>query len=472
VLIRQIADDKLSQYAYLVGCQATKEALLVDPERDIDRYLEIARREGLSIVAVAETHIHADFLSGAREFGRRFPKTRLYLSDEGAPDWRSEWAHRDAVDARLVKDGDRFAVGNIEFEVRHTPGHTPEHVVYLVTDRGAGADRPMGVLSGDFVFVGDLGRPDLLETAAGEVGAREPAARRLYASATAFLGLDDWLQVWPAHGAGSACGKALGAIPQSTVGYERRFSPALAAVAEGEARFVDFILDGQPEPPLYFARMKRLNRDGAAILGDLPRPRRLTAEELADLLAEPSVVVLDTRTPRAAYHARHLRGALYAAFDRSFNTVAGSYLDETHRIVLLIDPARVDEAVRDLVRVGLDRVEAFADPTVLEGTELAPHLVSSRQANFAELEALRAAGGSPSILDARGAAEHRARSIPGETNIAHTRLAARLADVPADEPLYVHCAVGARATVAASWLERQGRDVVVVDEAFSRWQPL
>jgi hydroxyacylglutathione hydrolase len=156
--------------------------------------------------------------------------------------------------------------------------------------------------------------------------------------------------------------------------------------------------------------------------------------------------------------------------------VAGSYLDETHRIVLLIDPARVDEAVRDLVRVGLDRVEAFADPAVLEGAAesqaLAPHLVSSRQANFAELEALRAAGGSPSILDARGAAEHRARSIPGETNIAHTRLAARLADVPADEPLYVHCAVGARATVAASWLERQGRDVVVVDEAFSRWQPL
>ena len=121
--------------------------------------------------------------------------------------------------------------------------------------------------------------------------AREPAARLLYASATAFLGLDDWLQVWPAHGAGSACGKALGAIPQSTVGYERRFSPALAAVAQGEAQFVDFILDGQPEPPLYFARMKRLNRDGVPVLGELPRPRRLAAEELADWLGDPSVVV-------------------------------------------------------------------------------------------------------------------------------------------------------------------------------------
>jgi hydroxyacylglutathione hydrolase len=474
LLIRQIVDERLAQYAYLVGCQATKEALLVDPERDIDRYLEIARREGLSIVGVAETHIHADFLSGAREFAHRFPEVRLYLSDEGGPDWTSEWARRDGANAQFLRHGDRFSVGNIDFEALHTPGHTPEHVAYLVTDRGAGADRPMGLLSGDFVFVGDLGRPDLLETAAGVAGAREPSARRLFESARTFLDFDDWIQIWPAHGAGSACGKALGAIPQSTVGYERRFSPALAAAARGESAFVDFILDGQPEPPLYFATMKRLNKEGAPVLGRMPTPRSLGAAdavELAALAVDPTVVVVDTRLPRTIYQAAHLRGSLYAPLDKSFNTVAGSYLRPDDRIVLIVEEARRDEAVRDLVRVGLDRVEAWVGPEVIDRPELDSLRVATRLGSFEQLEALRTQQ-PVAILDTRGAVEHAARSIPGEVNIAHTRLASRLGDVPggADEPVWVHCGLGARAAVAASWLERAGREVVLVDEAFANWR--
>ena len=178
MLIRQIFDEKLAQYAYLVGCQASGDALIIDPERDIDRYVEIAESEGLTITAVAETHIHADFLSGAREFAERFG-ARLYLSDEGDADWKYEWAAHGEYDAQLLKDGDAFKVGNIAVQAVHAPGHTPEHLVFLITDEGGGADEPMGMASGDFVFVGDLGRPDLLETAANLAGMMEPSARRI-----------------------------------------------------------------------------------------------------------------------------------------------------------------------------------------------------------------------------------------------------------------------------------------------------
>ena len=164
LLFRQIEDDKLAQYAYLVGCQKTKEALIIDPERDVDRYVAVAAAAGLEIVAVAETHIHADFLSGARELAEQHG-VRLYLSKEGGPDWQSFWAQDSDYDVRFLADGDTFKVGNIEVKALHTPGHTPEHMSFLITDLGGGADAPMGMATGDFVFVGDLGRPDLLESA-------------------------------------------------------------------------------------------------------------------------------------------------------------------------------------------------------------------------------------------------------------------------------------------------------------------
>ena len=253
MLFRQIWDEKLAQYTYLVGCQRTGEALLIDPERDIDRYLAIADEEGLRITAVTETHIHADFLSGAREFAELGVK--VYLSNEGGPDWLYGWTEDGDYAVEMLEDGATFKVGNIEIRAVHTPGHTPEHLSFAITDLGGGADEPMGLASGDFVFVGDTGRPDLLESAAGVEGAMQEGAAALFRSVQRFLELPDYLQVWPGHGAGSACGKALGAVPESTVGYERRFSPAMRAAQDGERAFVHYVLDAQPEPPLYFGRM-------------------------------------------------------------------------------------------------------------------------------------------------------------------------------------------------------------------------
>jgi hydroxyacylglutathione hydrolase len=462
---RQIADDRLAQYAYLVGCQRTKEALLVDPERDVDRYLELARRENLRIVAVTETHIHADFVSGARELVSRDPSIRLLLSGEGGEAWSYRWPDADGRTWTALHDGDTFRVGNVELVALHTPGHTPEHLAFLIVDRGAGADQPMALLSGDFVFVGDLGRPDLLESAAGIAGMMEPSARSLFASARRFLELDDYLQVWPGHGAGSACGKALGAVPTTTVGYERRFSPALAAVGRGERPFVNFILEGQPEPPLYFARMKRWNRDGPPVLGELPRPARLAADELARFGKGPRRVVVDTRPDRQGFFARHVRGSFYAPLDRAFPTIAGSYLEPEQELALVVAEERLDEVVRELIRVGLDRVAAWAPPDAI--AELPTEAVSSIPSiDFGEL-AGRLDGGA--ALDVRGASEVAAGHLPAALTIPHTRLAARADELPRDRRIFVHCASGERSAPASSWLAARGFDVVHVD---GRYRPV
>ena len=464
MFFRQIVDDKLAQHAYLVGCQRTRQALIIDPERDVDRYVAIARREGLRITAAAETHIHADFLSGCRELVEHH-RCRGFVSGEGGPDWQYEWAvgHRSVT---LLRDGDRFSVGGIGFQVMHTPGHTPEHISFLITDTGSGADSPMGMISGDFVFVGDLGRPDLLESAAGHAGAMEPSARRLYGSALGVFELPDYLRIWPGHGAGSACGKALGAIPDTTAGYEKRFSPALAAVRRGEDAFVSYILEGQPEPPRYFGRMKEENRSGPALLGSLPRPPRLSGRELLSASSDPGTVVVDTRSDRLGYYGGHIRGSLYAPLDKSFPTIAGCYLDPAAAIVLICRAGEVEGAVRDLVRVGLDRVSAWAPPEALADYMAAGgELASIEVIDFDEV-ARRQGDPGFQIVDVRRATEFAAGRIEGACNIAHTRLAARLEELPQDKQLLVHCLSGARASAAVSFLEREGFRVSAVNDLF------
>ena len=305
MFMRMIYDEKLAQAAYLIGCQATGEAIIIDPERDVDRYIELAANNDLRIVAAAETHIHADFVSGAREIAERVD-AKVYVSDEGDADWKYQWLDQKTGGGsyahKLLNDGDSFNIGNIEFNVLHTPGHTPEHICFLVTDHGADATEPIGMLTGDFVFVGDLGRPDLLESAAGQKGAMEPSARRLYNTVSKLDSIPDFVQVWPAHGAGSACGKALGAVPMSTIGYERRFNPAIGA-ATNEQGFIDFILSGQPEPPLYFANMKRDNKAGPPVLGGIPNPPRVDIKTICELNPNEAAIldIRDWDSFRGAY---------------------------------------------------------------------------------------------------------------------------------------------------------------------------
>jgi hydroxyacylglutathione hydrolase len=278
-------------------------------------------------------------------------------------------------------------------------------------------------------------------------------------------GWPDFMQLWPGHGAGSACGKALGAVPFSTVGYERRFNRALSLAGEPGDAFVEAILSGQPEPPPYFARMKQLNRDGAPLLGTLPSPPRL---DITEVVADPSLLVLDTRVDRTAFMDAHLPGSLYAPATRQFTAAAGAYVDPAQPLVLLADPADVDQLVRALARIGLDRVtgwlatQDFADWRTGGGpTASIPRL------SFAETVP---PGEDSAWLDVRGAAEYAADHMPGALQIAQSRLAVELARIPRGRPLAVHCAQGGRAALASAYLQRLGFEVRYVDDDFARWR--
>ncbi|NBB76594.1 MAG: MBL fold metallo-hydrolase [Bacteroidetes bacterium] len=456
---KQFFDNKLAQYAYLVGCQANGTAVVIDPMRDIDQYIDAAAEENLTIVAAADTHIHADYISGLREFAERGVK--VYASDEGDKDWKYEWLKESDYDYEFLMDGDTFSIGNITFKAWHTPGHTPEHLSYFITD-GAAADEPMGIATGDFIFVGDVGRPDLLESAAGMKDVMEPSARTLFKSVESFKSVPEYMQIWPGHGAGSACGKALGAIPESTVGYELRFNNSLKS-ASSEESFVNFILEGQPEPPLYFARMKRDNKLGPAIIGGVPKPKRLTLKELGSVVGEESSVLLDTRA-RHDYASGHLPGALLSPLDKQFNTVAGSYITEDEQIYLVVEEHRMNEAVTDLYRIGLDKVMGYVTPKDLQlyqkqGGEMETLDVDT-------FDAVKEIGSEEAILDVRKASEFEEGHLDNAINIAHTRLLPRKEELPEEKRLFVHCQMGGRSAVAAAMLKRHGYDVVLIDDDF------
>lgn len=469
MLFRMIYDDKLAEAAYLIGCQKTGEAIIIDPQRDIDRYEKIAAKEGLRIVAAAETHIHADFLAGSREFAEKGAK--VYLSDEGDADWKYQWLTKKSTGGsythQLLKHNDTFRIGGIELKALHTPGHTPEHLCFMVTDLGGGANEPMGVATGDFVFVGDVGRPDLLESAAGIKGQADPSAHRLYTSIRNFQSWPDHLQVWPAHGAGSACGKALGAVPQSTVGYEKRFNPSIKAAAS-EKQFVDYILAGQPEPPLYFARMKRDNKLGPRVLGSLPKPIKLGASDLLKLDAH-TVALIDTRT-WDTFRAGHISGALFHPVNNSFNTDAGSMVRETEPIYFIIEQAKLDEAIRDLIRIGLDNIVGWAEPSTLdEYVSLGGELVTSPELSIAEAREVVAKGNTV-VLDVRRSSEYAEGHINGALCIAHTRLDSRLAEIPKDRQILVHCRSGGRSARAVALLQKHGYHATNLAGGFLAWE--
>jgi len=326
-------------------------------------------------------------------------------------------------------------------------------------------------LSGDFVFVADVGRPDLLERAANYRGTMERGARQLFQSLQRFKRFPDYIQIWPGHGAGSACGKALGAMPHSTLGYERLANWAFGITEE--ASFVAAVLDGQPEPPKYFAEMKRLNKEGPRILGGLGRPRRIPAARLGDLLAADTLVV-DTR--RAAdFAAAHIPGTINIPLNRAFTTWAGWLVPYDREFYLLTDSARdeaVETAVRDLAMIGLDQVTGYLDcDETLEAWRAAGRpLGTTPQITVAQLRK-RLGGDAVTVLDVRGRAEWEAGHLPGVLNIPLGLLPDRLDELPARGLIVLHCETASRSAIAASLLEARGRgDVANLEGGFTAWR--
>ncbi|WP_353710309.1 MBL fold metallo-hydrolase [Arthrobacter sp. K5] len=456
MLIERIYDEDLAQASYLIGCQANGTAVVVDGRRDIAVYQELAEKNGMKIVAVTETHIHADYLSGTRELAAA-TGAKIYVSGEGGPDWQY------GFDGERLYDGDKITVGNISIQAVHTPGHTPEHLSFLVTD-GAFSDQPGYLLSGDFVFSGDLGRPDLLDEAAGGVDTRFEGAKQLFASLRdKFLTLPDYVQVHPAHGAGSACGKALGAIPSSTVGYERLYAwwgPYLAA--NDEQGFIEELLDGQPDAHAYFGRMKRENREGPAVMGERTPLPELAQEIVAAGLAADTLTFIDTR-PNSEVHEATVVRSLNVPGGKSVASygawVVNPETDKNPVVLLAQDQDQAMDLWDHLVRVGIDNVAGYV--TGIEGLPtFTPKLIQPEDLDGFE---------PVMVLDVRNRTEHTAGHIPGSHQLSGGRLMWHLDEVPADGTIVTYCQSGVRNSVAASALRRAGYDVVELDGSYAAW---
>lgn len=457
MLLKYFYDSALAHASYMVGCQRAKVAIVIDPGRDIDQYLETAKREGVELIAVADTHIHADYVSGARELAERV-NAKLYVSDEGPAEWKFEYASQ--YDHESLRDGDSFMIGNIKFDVLHTPGHTPESISYVVTDVGGGADKPMGIFTGDFVFVGSIGRPDLLEEAAGLMGTAESGARDLFQSAQRFKQLPDYLQVWPAHGAGSACGKGLGAIPSSTVGYEKRFNPALQ-IADEES-FVRYILADQPEAPKYFAVMKHVNKVGPAVLGSNQAAAPLEAKQISTAMKDGTVIDL---RPSTAFADGHVTGTLNIPLGM-LASWAGWIVDYEKPVYLISDPVQQAEAIRVLHKIGIDRILGVFDAKQIADSGLANETYQSASPEFLQpmIES-----GDVALIDVRSNAEWVEGHIDSAQHRFLGKLPSRLEHLPVDKPIVTQCRSGARSAIAASVIQAAGFTPINMTGGYAAW---
>ncbi|SDH83138.1 Glyoxylase, beta-lactamase superfamily II [Actinokineospora alba] len=432
LVFQQFYLDCLSHASYLVGDRHTGRAVVVDPQRDIGGYLDAARDAGLLIERVIETHVHADFLSGHLELAE-------------ATGARISYGSAAQVDFPIdpLDDGTRVSLGGVDLEIMHTPGHTPESICVVVREHPDAA--PYGVLTGDTLFIGDVGRPDLL----GANGwSAEDLARALYRSTRErLLTLPDATRVFPAHGAGSACGKSLSTETSSTIGEQRTANYALAPMSEDE--FVHAVCDGQSIAPMYFAFASHRNRENRPTFHeDLPVP-------IVDSL--DGVTVLDTRDPDD-FARGHVAGAINVGLDGRFADLTGQVLRFDAPIVLVCEPGRAEEARNRLARIGFDRVLGRWDK---------PGDVTTRRLSPSDLESTTAR-----LVDVRAAGEvESAGTIPGALHVPLTELLKRLDELDPAEPTVVYCAGGFRSSVAASVLRANGfTDVADLAGGYNAWR--
>lgn len=454
---QHIYDKGLAQGSYFIGCQKAGVAAVIDPKRDVDTYIQIAQEQKMKITHIMETHIHADFLSGSRELSA-LTGAEMYLSDEGGPDWQYEFEHVG------LKDGSRIQLGNLEFEVMHTPGHTPESISFLLTDKPA-SEAPVMLFTGDFVFVGDIGRPDLLEKAAGLKGTQETGAHQMFASLKKFSALPPYVQVWPGHGAGSACGKALGAVPSTTTGYEIVRNWAFR-FEQDEAGFVQYLLADQPEPPRYFAMMKKLNKVARPLLTEVPTIRELSIKELKTA-REQGYTVIDTRD-KTEFAKGYIPGSINIQNNNSFNTWAGWLLDYNTPFVLVAAADQIEDLTRKLMRIGLDNIHGFI--TSLESWEkTGEKLDHAPVISLQEFESLYQQNGIQ-VIDLRGATEYKAGHIPHAEHVFVGDLLNSLDKIRKDKKVVIHCQGGDRSAIGYSLLANKGyKNILNFSSGMKKW---
>jgi len=445
LILKQFYLNCLAHASYLIGDETTGTAAVVDPQRDIERYLEFAAEHRLQIKHVFLTHLHADFVAGHLELRDRVG-AKIYLGAKAKAEYRFT----------PLGDGDVVELGRVRLQALETPGHTPESISILVYDPAQSEAQPHAVFTGDTLFIGDVGRPDLrvaLGWSASDLGGL------LYDSLhTKLLGLPDGSLVYPAHGAGSLCGKAISKDTVSTIGDQRRLNYALQPMSK--QAFIELVTADQPEAPPYFTYDAVLNSKERPTLDEtLERELKpVTLERLLELQAD-GAQILDTRDADE-FAAAHLAGSINVGLGGQYATWAGTVFDRTHPIVIIADPGRENESAVRLGRIGFDHVAGYLQ-NGLRSLESRPDLVSFTERLSAQFAAeLLSSNQPPVAIDVRGPREREQKHIEGSLSVPLNHLVENMKTLPNDRPLLVYCAGGYRSSIAASLLRRGGFDSV------------
>ena len=449
LLLQRIQTEGIAELSYLLGDDSSGTAAVIDPRPDVEVYLKLARKLKVSITRIFETHIHADLVSGSRELALQTGSATIHASGEGGG--------RYGFPLNRVRDGDTFEIGDTVLTVRHTPGHTPEHIAFEASTKGAAG--PWGVFTGDSLFVSSAGRPDLLGKDADRLAAR------LYDTLFCYFGnLPDGVIIYPSHGHGSPCGADIGDRLESTIGYEKRTNPYFQKIDRDE--FVEYALSTAPPEPTYYKRMKKINAAGPEPLGHLPVIPALSTAEFQKAVARRGSILVDTRNV-LAFGGGHIQGAINIPATPMLTIWAGWLLDPSKPISLVLEEDTSVEKVAALfVRSGFTNFSGYLAGGMTAWDNAAGRLVELEQMTVHEVK--RAKG--LRILDVRAPSEWQAGHIPGAKH-AFVPDVRKLRGIPKSKPIVTYCATGYRAGIAASLLQKQGySNVRTMPGSWTAWK--
>lgn len=453
LIFERILTEGIAELSYLVGDDSEGVAAVIDPTPDVEKYVELARQKGLSITHIFETHIHADLVSGAREMCARVGSAKIYASGEGDA--------RYGFDPEKIKDGDQFTFGETVLSVKHTPGHTSEHLSYLIAEKKH-ADTPWGVMTGDSLFVNSAGRPDLL----GSDETEKLAEQQFHTLRDFYLKLPDSVIIYPNHGSGSPCGADIGDRLDSTIGYERRFNPFLQF--NDVASFTDYALSTAPPVPKYYSRMKAMNAKGPDVLGGLPRAPGLPPKAFKQALSENAGVLVDTR-PMLAFGGGHVSGAFNIGATPILSIWAGWLLDPEDPVLLVLESdADLEKVVSLFLRTGYSRFAGYLvggmEAWVNAGLDLSSVDQKTVHQVHKDMGALQ-------VIDVRAPSEWKTGHVPGARHISLPELRENLGDLDRQRPIAAYCDSGYRASIATSILKQEGfADVSSMPGSWQAWE--
>ncbi|MGK7864829.1 MBL fold metallo-hydrolase [Falsiroseomonas sp. E2-1-a4] len=438
LVFERIQTGGIAVLSYMIGDDSNGVAAVVDPTWDVDKYVEIARQKNLTITHIFETHIHADLVSGARELCARMGSAKIFLSQEGGAQYGFEH--------EKVQDGDRFEIGKTLITVRHTPGHTPEHVAFLLAERTR-PDTPWGVLTGDSLFVSSAGRPDLL----GEDESQKLAEQQFHTLRDFYMALPDGVLIYPAHGAGSPCGADIGDRLESSIGYERQHNAFLQF--EDVPSFTEYALSTAPPVPRYYPLMKQVNARGPEILGNLPRVPGLPPKAFQQAMQDGAAVVVDTRS-MLGFGGGHIEGALNIGGSPMLSIWAGWLLDPEKPILLVLDSdTKLEDVVKLFLRTGYTKFAGYLVGGMSAWDNAGFRLDKVGQITVHEVQE---AGDALQVIDVRAPDEWKGGHVPGAHHMFLPELREKAAELDRSRPTAVYCDSGYRASIGTSILQQEG----------------